>query len=181
MPVRRVVDADGYTETPARAVTEVESGPWSLAQVVALAIGLFFAVLGGIALARTGLDLNDVHHPHRVVGWGNWHHTPLLALIELGFGVLMMVAGAIPGAWRGAMGLLSAIALGFGIFVVADAAPVRLHTWLGVHHTNGWLYIVVGAVGLAATMFSPIVWSRSRTTRSPRQARSGRDQVVYER
>ena len=61
MPVRRVVDADGYTETPELGVTEVESGPWSPAQVVALAIGLFFAVLGGIALARTGLDLNDVH------------------------------------------------------------------------------------------------------------------------
>ena len=70
MPVRRVVDADRPTETPDVGVTEVERGPWSPAQVVALAIGLFFAVLGGIALARTGLDLNDVHHPHRIVGWG---------------------------------------------------------------------------------------------------------------
>src|SRR5207244_31797 len=83
---------------------------WSPAQVVALAIGLFFAVLGGIALARTGLDLNDVHHPHRIAGWGDWHHTPLLALIELGFGVLMMLAGALPGAWRGLMGLLGPVA-----------------------------------------------------------------------
>ena len=181
MPVRRVVDADGYTETPELGVTEVESGPWSPAQVVALAIGLFFAVLGGIALARTGLDLNDVHHPHRIVGWGDWHHTPLLALIELGFGVLMMLAGALPGAWRGLMGLLSAAALGFGIFVVADAAPVRLHNWLGVHHANGWLYIAVGAIGLAATMLSPVVWSRSRTTHGARRRGLGREQVVYER
>jgi hypothetical protein len=181
MPVRREVDADGYTEAPERAVSEVQTGPWSPAQVVALAIGLFFAVLGGIALARTGLDLNDVHHPHRVVGWGDWHHTPLLALIELGFGVVMMLAGAIPGAWRGAMGLLSAVALGFGIFVVADAAPGRLHNWLGVHHANGWLYIVVGAVGLAATMLSPVIWSRRRTTRGARHRGLGRDQVVYER
>src|SRR5438445_4573594 len=181
MPVRRVVDANGYTETPARAVTEVESGPWSPAQVVALAIGLFFAVLGGIALARTGLDVNDVHHPHRIVGWGNWHHTPLLALIELGFGVLMMVAGAVPGAWRGAMGLLSAVAFGFGIFIVADAAPVRLHLWLGVHHANGWLYIVVGAIGLAATMLSPVIWSRSQTTRGVRHRRIVGDQAVFDR
>jgi hypothetical protein len=145
--------------------------------VIALGIGLFFAVLGGIALARTGLDFNDVHHPHRIVGWGDWHHTPLLALIELGFGVLMMVAGAVPGALRGLMGLLSAMALGFGIFVITDAAPARLHTWLGVHHANGWLYIVTGAVGLAATMFSPVVWTdRSRTGRRVRR----RGDVVYE-
>ena len=45
MPVRREVDADGYTEAPERAVSEVQTGPWSPAQVVALAIGLFFAVL----------------------------------------------------------------------------------------------------------------------------------------
>jgi len=178
---RRVVDADGYTEVPERAVSEVETAPWSPAQIVALAIGLFFAVLGGIALARTGLDLNDVHHPHRIVGWGDWHHTPLLALIELGFGLLMLLAGAIPGAWRGAMAFLSTVAVGFGIFVVADAAPARLHTWLGVHHANGWLYIVVGAVGLAATMFSPVVWSRSRTARGVRHRRVGRDEVVYGR
>jgi hypothetical protein len=178
---RRVVDPAGYTEAPERVVSEVETGPWSPAQVVALAIGLFFAVLGGIALARTGLDLNDVHHPHRIVGWGDWHHTPLLALIELGFGVLMLLAGAIPGAWRSAMGLLSTVAVGFGIFVVADAAPARLHTWLGVHRANGWLYIVVGAVGLAATMFSPVFWNRSRRARGASDRRIGRDEVVYER
>jgi hypothetical protein len=93
----------------------------------------------------------------------------------------MMVAGAVPGAWRGMMGLLSAIALGFGIFVVADAAPDRLHTWLGVHHSNGWLYIVVGAIGLAATMLSPVVWSRTQTTGSGRRRGLGREEVVYER
>ena len=152
MPVRRVVDADGYTETPELGVTEVESGPWSPAQVVALAIGLFFVVPVG-----------------------------LTSLIKVGFGVLMMLAGAIPGAWRGAMGLLSTVALGFGIFVVAHAAPVRLHNWLGVHDANGWLYIVVGAIGLAATMLSPVVWSRSRTARGARHRGLRREQVVYER
>jgi hypothetical protein len=181
MRSRRAVDADGYTRVPERAVSEVETGPWSPAQIVALAIGLFFAVLGGIALARTGLDLNDVHDPHRIVGWGDWHHTPLLALIELGFGLLMLLAGAIPGAWRSAMVLLSTVAVGFGIFVVADAAPARLHTWLGVHRANGWLYIVVGAVGLAAAMLSPVVWNRSQTACGVRHRRFGRDEAVYDR
>jgi hypothetical protein len=146
-----------------------------------LGIGLFFALLGGIALARTGLDLNDVHDPHRVVGWGDWHHTPLLALTELGFGVLMLVAAVVPGGWRTLLGLLSAMAIGFGIFVVADAMPGRLHTWLGAHHANGWLYVTTGAIGLVATMFSPVLWRRRRVeARSAHRPVTARD-AVYER
>jgi hypothetical protein len=180
MPFRRVSDPDAYVEAPAETTSAVEAVPWSPAQLFALGIGLFLAVLGGIALARTGLDLGDVHHPHRIVGWGDWHHTPLLALIELGYGVVMIVAAVVPGAWRGLMGLLSAIALGFGIFVLADAMPGRMHLWLGVHHANGWLYVTLGAIGLVATMFSPVFW-RSRT--ATRRFRPGvaRREAVYER
>jgi hypothetical protein len=178
MPFRRVSDRDEYVETPREATSEVESAPWSPAQLVALAIGLFFTVLGGIALARTGLDLSDVHRPHEVVGWGDWHHTPLLAMVELGFGAVMLVVGAVPGASRVMMGLLSAVALAFGIFVVADAMSARLHLWLGVHAANGWLYVAIGAIGLAAGMFSPVVWHRRATTRRPRLARG---EAVYER
>jgi hypothetical protein len=179
MRTRRVSEPDDYTETPDH-VSEVESGPWSPAQVLALGIGLFFAVLGGVALARTGLDLSNVHDPHRVAGWGDWHHTPLLALIELGFGVLMLLAAVLPGASRGVMGLLSAVALGFGIFIVADAMPDRLHTWLGVHNANGWLYLALGAIGMVGTMFSPVVWRRSRTTQGYRRSPRRRE-AVYER
>jgi hypothetical protein len=180
MPFRRVSENDAYVESPDESTSGVETVPWSPAQFFALGIGLFFAVLGGIALARTGLDLNDVHDPHRVVGWGDWHHTPLLALIELGFGVLMIVTAVVPGAWRAMMGLLSAIALGFGIFVVADAMPTRLHTWLGVHDANGWLYVALGAIGLVATMFSPVIW-RSRTATRRYRPGPARREAVYER
>jgi hypothetical protein len=50
-----------------------------------------------------------------------------------------------------------------------------------VGEDDGWLYIVVGAIGLAATMLSPVVWSRSRTTRGARHRGLRRDQVVHER
>jgi hypothetical protein len=181
MPIRRVSEPDGYTETPNEAVSEVESAPWSPAQLLALGIGLFFALLGGVALARTGFNLNDVHDPHRVVGWGDWHHTPLLGAIELGFGVLMLLAAAVPGAGRAIMGFLSAVAVGFGIFIVADGMPARLHAWLGVHHANGWLYVVTGAIGLVGAMFSPVVWRRSRTVTQGQRRGFGRREAVYER
>jgi hypothetical protein len=181
MPTRTV--EDHYTEepTPERSTSDVESMAWSPAQLVAMAIGLFFAILGGIALARTGLDLNDVHHPHDIVGWGDWHHTPLLGLIELGFGVLLLVSAVVPGGSRTLMGLLSTAAFGFGIFVLADAAPARLHNWLGVHDANGWLYLVVGAAGMLAAMFSPIVWHRRREIHGRHRRAVVRRDAVYER
>jgi hypothetical protein len=181
MPTRSTVQ-DDYTEDPApeRGTSQIQSMAWSPAQLIAMAIGLFFAILGGVALARTGLDLNDVHQPHEVVGWGDWHHTPLLGLIELGFGVLMLVAAVVPGGSRVLMGLLSVTAVGFGIFVLADAAPARLHNWLGVHDANGWLYVVLGATGIVAGMFSPIMWHRREEIRGHRRRAVVRRDAAYE-
>src|SRR6266700_5716529 len=125
---------------------------WSPAQFVAFVIGVAAVVLGAIALTRTGFHPDRLYDHERTVL--SFHHTPMLALAEIGFGVLMLLAALAPGG-RGLMAALSAVMLGFGVVILADAWQGRLHHWFGVYDRNGWLYVVVGAIGLIAAAFLP--------------------------
>jgi hypothetical protein len=137
---------------------------WSPAQLIALAVGIGFVVLGAAVLAKTGSS--HLYTPLVVV----WHlgHSPLLGWIDVGFGLLLILTAVIPGGVRAFMGLLGAGALAFGIVVLVDAAPNRLHRWLGVTHTNGWLYVGVGAALVLAAFALPVfVIERHRQIRRP--------------
>jgi hypothetical protein len=126
---------------------------WSPAQIVAVAIGVASVILGIAALARTGLPFDHLDRPHEeVIGL---RHSPLLGLIEIGFGALLIVAGVVAGALRSLMALLGVIAAGFGVILLVDVAPDRLHHWLGVGDPYGWTALVVGVVLLVAAFFSP--------------------------
>jgi hypothetical protein len=141
-----------------RNVTETverEARPriWSPAQFVALAIGVGSIVLGAVALFDTGFSTSHLYEPfERVWSFG---HTPLLAISELGFGILMLLAALRPVSGRALMSLLTAGALGFGIVILADVWPRRLHDWFGVEHRNGWLFVIAGGIGLAFALFAP--------------------------
>src|SRR5207248_401239 len=81
-----------------------------------LAPGILFVVLGVATLGQTGLHVHGFAHTHvRVFGL---HHTPLLGAGELGFGLLMLAAGAVPGAGRAVMAFLGVVALGAGLVVL---------------------------------------------------------------
>ena len=105
-----------------------------------------------------------LYTPHATV----WHlgFSPLLGWCTIAFGGLLVLASVVPGAVRSVMALLGAIAVALGIVIVVDAAPGRLHRWLGVSHTNGWLYIAVGAVLVLAAMVSPVFVSDRRRERA---------------
>jgi hypothetical protein len=137
-----------------RVVRRTTTAPraWSPAQLVGLVIGIGFVVLGITALADTGTS--HLYTPLTTV----WHlgHSPLLGWIDIAFGALLILASIVPGGLRWLMALLGAGSLALGIVIVVDSAPVRLHRWLGINHTNGWLYIVVGAVLILAAFASPI-------------------------
>jgi hypothetical protein len=152
MPFRRVVE-----EVPRDDVvvtdTATSAQPWSPAQIVAVVIGIGFVLLGIAGLARTGLELTNLSGPHdEVLGF---LHTPLLGLIEVGFGVLLILSGVVAGASRGLMAFLGIVAAIFGILLLVNVAPNRLHHWLGVGDPYGWLSLIVGVVLLAAAFFSP--------------------------
>jgi hypothetical protein len=128
------------------------------ARYVALAIGVAAIVFGAFGLAETGFDPDHLRRPHE--SFASFHHTPLLALIEIGFGVGMVIAALGTFVGRGLMAALSLGALGLGIAAAADLWPSRLHNWLGVHDRNGWLFVIVGAIGLAAAVLLPVTRRR---------------------
>jgi uncharacterized membrane protein len=126
---------------------------WSPAQLFAALIGAGYTVLGAFALSHTGFDVNHVTTPTAYV-W-RWHHTPMLGMIELAFGVVMLLSALRPTLAKGMMSLLSIAALGFGIVALVNAFPHQIHHWLGVRRNNAWLYLGTGVIGLVASGVSP--------------------------
>jgi predicted anti-sigma-YlaC factor YlaD len=138
----------------------VKRAPWSPAQLVALAIGIVFIVFGAIALGRGTFDTSE-QFLHQEFAVADFHHTTLLGSIELGFGLLMLLAAVVPGAARGLMTVLAVLAFGFGLVVLIDP-PAELHQYLGVHDRNAWLYVLTGGVAMIAAMASPVIFNRDR-------------------
>jgi len=93
-----------------------------------------------------------------------------LALVEIAWGVLMVIAAIRPVAGRSLMVLLGAAATVFGALILLDAWQHRFHDWFGVHDDNGWLILAAGVVTLLASFVLPIVTTpgqrvvRERTT-----------------
>lgn len=156
-PPTEVADSRAGYESSTRSVA-VERAPWSPAQVIAIVLGIVFVVLGGIALARTGIDFNRVTSDHvNVVGS---IQTQLMGYLELIFGALLLVAGSIPGAGRGGMSFLGIVALVFGIVVVAQ--PSSFYHSLGIGSGYGIFLVIAGAILMITAMVSPIYWGFSR-------------------
>lgn len=147
--------AAGYTGR--RNDRALERPPWSPAQLVAIALGVAFLVVGGVALARTGIDFGDLHSKKvDVAGLG---HTQLLGWIELAVGLLLMAAGAVPGAGRGLMSLLGILLIAGGLIVAIQ--PSSFTDWLGVDRSSGVVYVVAGAVLLLAAITAPVIFGRA--------------------
>lgn len=134
--------------------TRARWGPWSPAQLISGGIGLFLTVLGGIALARTGFG--DLTSPETtVLGFG---HTPLLGMIEVIFGVVLMLDAASAFASRVVLIGFGAIAAAFGLIVLIE--PGAFQDWLGVARNSGWLYLGIGAGAFILGSLSPVFTRR---------------------
>jgi hypothetical protein len=165
--------------TTDRTDSNVETTPgrhWSPAQFVALLVGVAAIVLGIAALAKTGIHGDALRSPHREV-W-SFDHTPLLGVVEIGFGVLLVLASVSAGASRAFMALLGALAVAFGVVILADAWPARMHRWFGVHDRNAWLFVIVGGIVVLAGFVLP-TFSRPET-RVIREVRDRDDRDVPE-
>jgi len=149
-----VIDDEHNQEVEKDRSVEAAMPRWSPAQIVGLVVGIGFIVLGVGALAKTGFDTDHIYRPTAVV----WHmqHSPLFGAIEVGFGVLMVLASVIPGGSRTLLAFLGAISLAFGLVLLGESVPNRLNDWLGVTHRNGWLFAIVGGVVLLAALLAPV-------------------------
>mgnify|MGYP000129578203 CR=1 FL=1 len=155
--VRTVADDEIVTDDVV-ARREVVRAPWSPAQIVALIVGAVLTVLGGVALARTGLNIGDLDGARtQVMGL---EHTALLALIELIVGVVLIAAGAMPGAPRGTMSFIGAVLLLFGLIVAIE--PGGTYRALGTTTGHGWFWAILGVVLLATAMLAPVIYDADR-------------------
>lgn len=135
--------------------TTVTRPAWSPAQVIALLVGIAYVVLGGTALARTGIEFSDLSHT-QVAGLDQ---TAIFALIEIAFGVILLGVGALPGADRGGMIFMGVIAVASGLIFAIE--PETFYDSLGLRRDGGVFLVVTGAVLLIAAMVSPVISSRS--------------------
>ena len=78
---------------------------WSPLQIIGLIVGIGAGVLGVAAVASTGFDTDHIYTPQHVVG--SFPHSPLLGVIEIGFGLLMVIGAAVPGGVRTLLALLA--------------------------------------------------------------------------
>ena len=134
---------------------------WNPTQVVVVGVGILLMVLGGIALARAGADgIVDAVTPEVAVG--PWHRTPLMASLELGLGLVLVVSGAQRLAPRSLYRVAGALGFVFGVVLIAQ--PATFDSVLGAARASGWLYAVLGAGFLGLGFGAPIVFERERVS-----------------
>lgn len=139
---------------------------WNPPQILALVLGVTFVVLGGVALLRTGLDMN-LFEP--IVTVGGLAYTPLLGLIELVLGLVLLAVGAFP-VEADSFVFLGVLLVAFGLLLVIE--PEAFQTSLAAGRAHGWFYVTVGVVSVGVGLGTPAVqrWQL-------RRARAERDDV----
>jgi hypothetical protein len=125
--------------------------------IVAVVIGIAAIAFGIWGLVRTGLNSDHIFTPTKDVL--DVHQTPALALGEIGFGVLLLIAASMPAIGRGLMALLGVASLACGVIVLVDAWSHRIDRWTAANDTTGWLAVVVGGVTLLSALFLPTIRS----------------------
>lgn len=165
---RRYADVDDAAVVDETTTPAASAVAWSPAQIVGAIVGIGFLVLGIVAMTRTGFDTSHLDTPHKLV-W-SLPHSPLLALSEIVFGALMIVASVVPGGIRTLMALLGVISLVFGILCLVGPTPSSMTRWFAVsQYRSGWFFTIVGAVVVLATIVSPVFLSGTTRTRRVRR------------
>jgi hypothetical protein len=121
---------------------------WGLGSVVVVLAGAALAVLGVVAAGRTGVD-GTWYRP--VAAVAGLRHTALLAVLEVGVGVLLVIAG-LAGA-RGAAALVcitGAMAAG-----VAAIEPELVADELAL---ESWWAVALAAAGAGLAVVSMVPW-----------------------
>ena len=147
MQAHRTTQMDSPDTVDSRMTTSVRERHWQFApgQIVSLAAGLGFLIVGIVALLRAGIG-DDLSTP--VVEVLGFTHTAWLGLAEIGVGLFLIAAGA---DYRGrAVSVFIGAALVVAGVVIASAAD-ELPTELGIEEGMGVpLAIVGGIVALSA-------------------------------
>lgn len=123
-----------------------------IGQLMLLLTGIMLLVFGGVTLSQTGFEFGPGAPQVSVAGF---HHTALMAVIDLGMGFVLLQAGARSRLDWGSVRLLGGISLAFGVVLLAQ--PAVLQSWLGTHVASGWLFVTIGAVMLVTAVVHPLL------------------------
>jgi Protein of unknown function (DUF2561) len=128
------------------------------ANVIAAIVGVCAIALGVWALVKTGINTDHIFTPTKdVLGLP---HTPTLALGEIAFGVVLLVAAALGKFGTFLIALAGAASFAFGVIVLSDSWSGRVHRWTAADHDSGWVFIGVGAVLVLAAVLPSLVSKR---------------------
>lgn len=129
---------------------ELVENRWNLGSVLVLLAGAGLAVLGFVALARTGIN-STWYRP--VENVGGIRHTPLLAAVEAGVGVVLVLAGV-----TGARGLAAFVCIAGAVAAgIAAVDPSLVEEQLAIER---WWAITLAAAGAALAVLSMVPWPR---------------------
>jgi len=151
-----------------------ERPPWTPAQLVSLVAGLVLVVIGGVALARGGINFSAIPTTHSTVA--GLHFTCLSALIQLIVGVILIGASAYGPAVKESMAVMGVLLLGFGLIVAID--PTAFYNDWGYTAANGVFYAIVGAILLLAAALSPVFFSSRRRATHSQMTGTGSETVA---
>jgi hypothetical protein len=123
---------------------------WNLGSVVVLLAGAGLVVLGAVALARTGVNESWFRPVQEVAGI---RHTPLLAAIEAGVGLLLVVGGL-----AGAPGLAAFVCI--SVAMAAGVAAVEPGLVAEQLAAERWWLVAVAVAGAGLAVLSMVPWPR---------------------
>jgi hypothetical protein len=139
-----------FEEPPSLERWDRVESRWNLGSVLVLLAGAALAVLGAVALARTGLDESWFSPTEEVA---RIHHTPLLAAIEAGVGLLLVIAGL-----AGAPGLAAFVCISAAMAAgVAALEPDLVAAQLA---TERWWLVALAFAGAGLAVLSMVPWPR---------------------
>jgi hypothetical protein len=131
--------------------------------VVAAIIGILAIALGTWALIKTGLNTDHIFTPSKeVLGLP---HTPPLALGEIAFGLLLLIASVLGRFGAFLVALLGVLAVTCGVVVVSDYRSARVARWTAASHDSGWLAILIGVVLVLSAVLPMFISARAKRTR----------------
>jgi hypothetical protein len=134
---------------PSRSVERTSAWPsMTLSPLLATAVGAALAVVGAVALLRTGIDETWFRPRVEVL---NADHTALLGALEIGAGLLLLLVGLMGS--RVAVAILG-LALALGATAMA-IEPEELQRELAIERWWAWALAAAGVVLTLAALQTP--------------------------
>jgi hypothetical protein len=135
-------------ESPTLERWDLVESRWNLGSVLVLLAGAALAVVGLVAAARTGINQTWYRPVEEVAGI---RHTPLLAAIEAGVGILLVIA-----ALAGAHGLAAFVCIGGAMAAgIAALEPRLVAEELALQR---WWAIALAVAGAGLAVLSMLPW-----------------------